>query len=224
MKMGVVEGVRYRTLLAASLSAVTVCLSVVACNRAAVRIPGASLSFPPTSTQYSAQKTYPLNVSVAMPVDRRPEHYGESIAGTRWTGCRTDPFWASDAPSVIRDRIVLELVQSKLFALVSQEPRTPDEVVVRSEIDAFCSQAVGFLFSRVAGITALKITVERDGRPLFERKFERVITDADAEYSGSRATFIERAMQVTMADSLREVLRDLLAELDRKAAGWSGTG
>ncbi|MBI1816196.1 MAG: hypothetical protein HYR72_14560 [Deltaproteobacteria bacterium] len=96
--------------------------------------------------------------------------------------------------------------------------------MVRSEIDAFCSQAVGFLFSRVAGITALKITVERDGRPLFERKFERVITDADAEYSGSRATFIERAMQVTMADSLREVLRDLLAELDRKAAGWSGTG
>lgn len=207
-----------------ALAAVAACVSAVACNRAAMRIPGASLSFPPTSTGYAASRTYRFSVVVAMPMDRRPEHYGEAVAGTRWTGCRTDPFWASDAPSVIRDRMVAELAQSKLFTNVSHEPPAAGDLVVRSDIEAFCSQAVGFLVLRVAGISALKITVERDGRPLLEHKFERVVTDADAQYTGSQVTFIEQAMQVTMADSFRELMRDVLAQFEREAGGWGGTG
>jgi ABC-type uncharacterized transport system auxiliary subunit len=201
--------------------AVAACLSGVACNRAAMRIPGASLSFPQTSTGYVASKTYPFSVVVAMPTDLRPEHYDEQVAGTRWAGCRTDPFWASDAPSVIRDRMVAELAHSKLFTNVSQGAPAAGDLVVRSDVDAFCSQAVGFLFLRVAGISAIKITIERDGRPLFEHKFERVVTDADPQYTGSQVTFIEQAMQVTMADSLRELMRDVLTEIERNAGGWS---
>lgn len=222
--VGATHGKRYRIKLAALLAAPAVCLSLAGCNRAAVRIPGASLAFPPTATHYAAQRTHPFSVAVTMPIDRRPEHYGEPVAGTRWTGCRTDPFWASDAPSVIRDRLVTELAQSKLFAHVSDEPPAAGEVVLRSEIDAFCSQAVGFLILRVAGISGLKITLERDGQPLFEHTFERVVTDADPQYTGSQATFIEQAMQVTMADSLRELLRDVFTQLESEATGWGRTG
>lgn len=68
------------------------------------------------------------------------------------------------------------------------------------------------------------MTVERDGHPLFEQKFERGVTDADPQYTGSQVAFIEQAMQVTMADSLREVLREMLATFDGKAGGWSGPG
>lgn len=225
MKMvEVAYGGRYRIKLAALLAAPVICLSLAGCNRAAVRIPGASLAFPPTATHYAAQRIHPFSIAVTMPVDRRPEHYGEPVAGTRWAGCRTDPFWASDAPSVIRHRLVTELAQSKLFAHVSDGPPAAGEVVLRTEIDAFCSQAVGFLILRVAGISALKITLERDGQRLFEHKFERVVTDADPQYTGSQATFIERAMQVTMADSLRELLRDVFTQLEREASGWGGTG
>ena len=201
--------------------AVSACLLADGCNRAAMRIPGASLSFPQTSTGYVASKTHPLNVVVTMPMDLRPEHYDEKVAGTRWGGCRTDPFWAADAPSIIRDRMVAEFAQSKLFANVSQGTPADGDLVVRSDVDAFCSQAVGFLILRVAGISAIKITIERNGRPLFERKFERVVTDADPQYTGSQVTFIEQAMQVTMADSLRELLRDVLTEIEQNAESWS---
>lgn len=205
---------------AVALTALLVCVWVVGCNRAAARIPGASLSFPATSTNYVATQTYPYTVVVAMPIDQRGDHYGERVAGTRWTGCRTDPFWATDAASVIRDRLTTELRTSHLFAQVSQEPPTPGDVVLRTEIDAFCSQAVGFIYGRIAGISALKITAERDGQPLFEHKFERVVTDADAEYTGLQIAFIEQAMEVTMADSLRELLRDFLTQLDHAAGSW----
>jgi len=204
--------------------AALVSVSLASCNRAAVRIPGASLAFPPTSTGYAANRTFPFSVAVAMPDDRRSEHYDETVAGTRWKGCRTDPFWLSNARSIIRDRLVAGLVESKVFAHVSDGEPTAGDVVLRTEIHAFCSQAVGFLILRVAGISALKITAERDGQVLFEHKFERVVTDADPQYTGWQATFIEQAMQVTMADSLRELLRDVFTSLEREASGWSGAG
>jgi hypothetical protein len=164
----------------------------------------------------SAKKMYPYNAAVLLPIDFRQEHYEEHVAGTRWTGCRTDPFWATEAPTTIRDRIATELTESKLFARVSQAEAAPSDIVIRTEIHAFCSQAFGFLIVRVAGISALKITVERNGRPLFQHKFERVVTDADPQYSGSQVTFIEQAMTVTMADSLRELLKDFLARLEQE--------
>jgi hypothetical protein len=197
--------------------AVCLLVAVAGCNRAAVRIPGASLSFPETPTRYVAQKTRPYNAVVLLPIDLRQEHYEEHVAGSRWTGCRTDPFWTTEAPVIIRDRIVTELTASKLFTRVSQAPSEPSDIVIRSEIHAFCSQAVGFLILRVAGISALKITVERNGRVLFQHKFERVVTDADPQYSGSQVGFIEQAMKVTMADSLRELVKDFFARLEREA-------
>lgn len=199
-------------------SALTICLlvSVGGCNRAAVRIPGASLSFPATTTHYVAQKTYPYNAVVLLPIDLRREHYDEHVAGSRWTGCRTDPFWENEAPAIIRDRIATELIDSKLFARVLQADAAPGDIVIRTEMHAFCSQAFGFLIIRVAGISALKIAVERNGRTLFQHKFERVVTDADPQYSGSQFTFIEQAMTVTMADSLRELLKDFLGRLEQQ--------
>jgi hypothetical protein len=146
----------------------------------------------------------------------RSEHYEEHVAGTRWTGCRTDPFWKNEAPAIIRDRITTELSESKLFARVLQAEAAPSDIVIRTEMHAFCSQAFGFLIIRVAGITALKIAVERNGRALFQHKFERVVTDADPQYTGSQIGFIEQAMTVTMADSLRELLKDFLARTERE--------
>ena len=205
---------------AVALTALLACVWVTGCNRAAARIPGASRSFPSTSTNYAAKQTHPYTVVVAMPVDRRADHYDEPVAGTRWTGCRTDPFWNNEGAALIRDRLTSDLTVSDLFAHVSQGPPTPDAVVLKTEIDAFCSQAIGFLYLRVAGISSLKITAERDGTPLWEHKFERVVTDADPEYTGSQISFIEQAMAVTMADSLRELLRDLLMQLDQAAGSW----
>lgn len=211
---------RYRVMLCALASASIMCLSIAACNRAALRIPGASLSFPDTPTLYVAQKTYPYKVAVAMPTDLRTDHYGERVAGTSWTGCQTDALWGNEASSLIQNRVSTELGASKLFANVHHGDSAAGVVVVRSEIHAFCSQVVGFIFGRVAGITALNITVERDGKVLLKQKFEHVVTDADPEYTGSQAGFIEQAMRVTMADSLRELLRDLLQRLEREAASW----
>ena len=198
------------------------CLAQVSCNRAAVRIPGASLSFPPTSTHFVAQPSLPYTVFVALPTDARAQHYGEHVAGTKWTGCSTDPFWETDVPALIRQRLATELAESKLFERVSLGPPDPDDVVIRTEIDALCSQVIGFIYGRVAGISSLKITVERNQRRLFEDKFERVVTDADREYTGSQAGFIEQAMAVTIADSLRELFRDFLGRLQRESEAWKG--
>jgi hypothetical protein len=190
------------------------------CNRAAVRIPGASLSFPETPTRYTAKISFPYTVAVPIPADQRAQHYGERVAGTRWTGCSTDAFWSTDAAQLIQQRLVTELQSSGLFSKVSSAPASPDDVVLRSEIHAFCSQAVGFLFIRVAGISALRVSLERNGKILFDYKFERVVTDADKEYSGSQVTFIEQAMSVTMADSLRELIKDMLKRFEAEATTW----
>ena len=203
-----------------SALAISLLVALGGCNRAAVRVPGASLSFPETPTRYVSKKTYPSNAAVLLPIDVRPEHYEEKVAGTRWTGCRTDPFWTTDASKIIWERMGSELTGSKLFARVSRRATGPEDIVIRSEIHAFCSQAVGFLYLRVAGISALKITVERNGRTLLQEKFERVVTDADPQYTGSQIGFIEQAMMVTMADSLRELLKDFFARLEKEAQGW----
>jgi hypothetical protein len=71
-----------------------------------------------------------------------------------------------------------------------------------------------FLFSRVAGIVLLKFTVMKDDQILFSKKIEKVVTDADPEYSGSQVTLIEQAMRRTMADSLRVVLKTLMTNMD----------
>jgi hypothetical protein len=91
---------------------------------------------------------------------------------------------------------------------------------MKTEIHAFCSQTVGFFIARVAGISSLHVILEQDGKVLLDRKFEKVVTDADKEYTGSQVGFIEQAMKVTMADSLRELLKDMLKQIEAEAKTW----
>jgi len=184
------------------------------CSRSAARIPGASLPFPETKTAYVAKTKSPYNIVVKTPVDLREKHYGEKVAGTDWTGCSTDPFWATDAPTIIQKRLMKELQDSLLFYKVAAEPSSPNDIIMKTEIHAFCSRSYGFIIIRVAGITSLRVVLEQNGKVLLDRKFEKVVTDADKEYTGSQATFIEQAMSVTMADSLRELQKDMLKQFD----------
>ena len=188
--------------------------ALIGCNRAAVRIPGASLSFPQTPTQYVAAKRFPAAVTVLMPVDARPQHYDEPVAGTDWTACDTDPFWETSAASIVRDRLITELEASQLFRKVSQGQPAADDVVIRSEIRAFCSQAIGFLILTVAGISSIHLDIEQNGKRILTKTFERVVTDDDPEYTGLQIATIEQAMVTSMGDSLRELLRDVLKHLD----------
>jgi hypothetical protein len=151
-----------------------------------------------------------------MPVNTRTQHYGQRIAKTTWTGCDTDPFLdKDDAAKIVRAHLTTELESSHLFRTVTNGSPSASDVVIRSEIRVFCSQAVGFLILTVAGISSIHIEVEQNGKRLFERTFERVVTDDDPEYTGWQVTTIEQAMVRTMADSLRELLRDALQQLDQ---------
>jgi hypothetical protein len=190
------------------------------CNRAAVRIPGASLDFPQSITGYKAKKNCPYAIVVTRPADQRIQHHGERVAGTRWKGCSTDALWSGDAGQLIQERLVGELRSSGLFSGVTNTPADPENVIMRTEIHAFCSQVVGFIYGRVAGISALRVTLERNGKVLMDYKFEKVVTDADKEYTGSQVSSIEQAMKVTMADSLRELMKDMLKQFERETTNW----
>lgn len=199
----------------------TLVLLAYGCNRSALRIPGASLSFPETPTGFTAKATpYPYAVVVSTPVDQRSQHYGERVAGTKWTGCSTDSFWATTAPEIIQQRLVKELRTSGMFLSVATAQTNPDDVVMKTDINAFCAQTVGFIIGRVAGITSLHVTIERNSKVLLDQKFEKVVTDADQEYTGSSVGMIEQAMTTTMGDSLRELLKKMLKQIDVAAANW----
>ena len=191
------------------------------CNRAALRIPGASTSFPSTATQYKAKTTYPYTLVVAKPMDQRTQHYGEQIGGTGWTGCSTDALWVDDADQLIQRRLVTELTSSGLFSKVTTQETGANDLVMRSDIYAFCSQVKGFLIARVAGISSLQVSLEQKDKVLLKQKFEKVVTDADKEYTGPSAGFIEQAMVRTMSDSLRELMKGMLNKFETEAPGWS---
>jgi len=195
-------------------------LFVCGCNRSAIRVPGASLSFLETSTGYTSKTSYPHILVVSTPVDQRSQHYGERVAGTKWKGCSTDPFLGSDVSQIIQQRLLKELQASNLFSKVSTTPTSSEDVIMKTEIHAFCSQSVGFMIVRVAGISSLRVTLEQNGKVLLDRKFEKVVTDADKEYTGSQVTFLEQAMKVTMAVSLRELLKDMLKQIEEDAKSW----
>ena len=190
------------------------CLLLGCPNRAAVRIPGAAGSFHAASTGYVSTRTLPRAVRVALPTDARRAHLGEKVAGTRWQGCDTDPFWGGSAPRTLRADLERELRDSRIFERVAEED-DPAALVLDTEIRALCAQARGFLLIRVAGITSLHFTLRDGERVLYESTIEKVVTDADEEYSGSQASFIEQAMKVLISDSVREVFSKLVWELDR---------
>jgi ABC-type uncharacterized transport system auxiliary subunit len=212
---------RLRPLAIFSIVALTV---IAGCNRAAMRIPGASLSFPTSPVGFVAPTKSPLSLWVAMPVDGRVAHYGEPIAGSRWTAVQTDGLWISTTPSVVQARLQADLAASGLFSRVSSEPTPTSDLKLSTEVDAFCSQVRGFLFARVAGIVAVKFKIERNGNVLFERRFDRVVTDADPEYTGWQVATIEQAMNRAVSDSLRELLRSFLEEIAGEVPKWQSAG
>ena len=46
------------------------------------------------------------------------------------------------------------------------------------------------------------------------------MTDADDEYTGQQITMIESAMVRVMADSMREVMEELVSDLDAQSSRW----
>lgn len=196
-------------------------LSLTACNRAGMRIPGASLSFPETPVEYRAPSPVSMSLRIDPAVDLRSEHSGEVVASSRWKACRTDPLWATTATSIVGERLLAALSASGAFSQVHADPRAPADLVLVPEVHAFCAQAVGFVYLRVAGISAIRLRIARGDETVFDRKFERVVTDADTEYTGLPIATIEQAMQRAMADSLRELFREAVPELATAAQSWS---
>jgi len=201
--------IRRRLLLAALLAS-------TACNRAGFRLIGASTAFPDTATGQRATHTRPDTIAVLPPVDARPQHYGERIAGTRWKACSTDGLPAGGAPSLIAMRLSLELSASQAFAEVQGADAPADALALRTSVHAFCAQTVGFFFVRVAGIVSLDWAVTRDGRVLLEGTTAHVVTDADPEYTGSPVSTIEQTMHQTLAAALRLALRDIVSAVDER--------
>lgn len=195
--------------------AIAISLCLTTCNRAALRVPGVALSFPEVNTGFVAERTLPVTIIIAPPSDVRKAHYSDTVAGTRWEGCRTDTFWSDSATNIFQQNLNREIASSKLFHQPQTYPPPVDYLVLKSEIHAFCSQVVGFVFQRIAGIVAVKFSLVKNGKTVWQRQIEHVVTDTDPEYTGSQITFIEQAMRVAMSDSLRLVLRDLLMDLQR---------
>jgi hypothetical protein len=195
-------------------------LMLTGCERAAVRVPGASFAFPESPAGYAGSRTIPATIVVLMPSDRRGQHQGEKVAGTDWTVAMEDTLASGSAMPVIQSRIAADLKASRLFENVTTEEPKPGDYVLTTNVNAFNAQVVGVVIARVAGIVSLELAIDKDGKGLFQHKAERVVTDADSEYSGSPVTFIEQAMRVTMSDSLREVSRGFLAKLDSASPGW----
>ena len=196
--------------------AVFLLMSFTGCNRAEVRIPGASAEFPKTLSGYQAKKHYADKLTVTVPIDLRTNYHGVKVGGTNWEGCETDTFFGDQARYIIRDNVMKELSDAKLFQEVSDsiEPKAHD-LYLRMEINAFCSQVKGFVIARVAGIVSMKFSLMRDDQILYSRKIEKVVTDADPEYTGSQVGFIEQAMRRTMSDSLRTVFKILMSDMEQ---------
>jgi hypothetical protein len=193
---------------------VLACLLLGCFNRAAARIPGAAGAFHAASTGYVSTSPLPRAVRVALPGDARQAHLGENVAGTRWKGCDTDPFWGESAPGTLRADLARELHDSRVFERVVESGDDPSALVLETEIRALCAQAIGFLWLRVAGIVSLHFTLRDGDQLLYQRTIEKVVTDADDEYTGSQVAFIEQAMKVLISDSVREVFEVLVRDLD----------
>lgn len=184
------------------------------CNRAALRLYGTGGSFPWAATNFSSQKQHPYPIFVNRPEDKTSEYYGHSIAGTSWQGTRTDTFGENAMQNLIYQELRGELQASKIFTGVSNE-KTADSLILDTEIRAFGAQVRGFIWSRVGGVSSFEFTLRRNGKILFQKGYEKVVTDGDPEYTGSSVGFIEDGMRATMSDSFREVLKELFADLEQ---------
>lgn len=200
--------------------AVLVAVAVTGCNRANVRIPGASLDITAQQTKYQAKNSVPARIVVFVPTDARSSHYGEKIAGTDWKACETDSLSGDEAKLVVQRQFVAALTESRLFSSVATESPVAGDFVLQSEMRALCSHVVGFVIARAAGISSVQVSLKRGSETLVSDKFERVVTDDQPEYSGSQVTLIEQAMRTLISDSLRELSKNVVARLDKDAASW----
>jgi hypothetical protein len=204
--------------------AVGICLMAAGCNRAALRFPDVASDFPQTHTGYVAKRMIQANIEISPPVDMRASHYRDKVAGTGWQGCSTDAMGSQTASQFLQARIENEIAASKLFLPAQSDAPPKAHYVLNSEIDAYCSQVVGVIFERVAGIVAIHFSLTKDGKTIWRKKIEHVVTDADPEYTGDQLTMIEQAMRVTETDSLRLVLRDLVQDLDNSSSALPSDG
>jgi hypothetical protein len=196
-------------------------LFVCGCNHSAYRISGSSLPFAEMRpSDKPATSRYPYTLVVSSPIDKRPQHYREFVAGTKWDGCTSDPFWGWDASQMIQQRVVKEFEASGLFSKVSTVSAASDDVIMKTEIHSFCSKSVGCLYIHVVGVISLRVTLEQNGKVFLDRKFERVVTDADIEYTRAEVGFIKKAMFFALVDSLRQVLIDLREQTEADSEIW----
>ena len=202
------------------LAMLCVALCVVAlagCNRATLRIPGASTELAPQSIRHTARHSIGRPVVVAMPSDNRAQHLGRSIAGTDWTACTTDSLTPEQATLVVQRQLETALRDSKVFLSVAPQSTSAREMTLETEVMALCSQVRGFLIARGAGIAALRLSLKDGARTVFQRTISRVVTDDQPEYSGAQVTTVEQVMRTLMSDSLREISRQLVLQLDEAA-------
>lgn len=195
-------------------------VGLAGCNRATMRIPGASTEIVAQRTTYVGSKPVARRVVVALPTDQRASHLGRPIGGTDWTACTTDSLSVEQAKAAVQRQLAAALSEAKLFSTVSLHSEAADDIVLQTEMQALCSQVRGFIVARAAGIVALRITLSVGSHTLMQRTYERVVTDDQKEYSGSQITTIEQAMRVLISDSLREIAKQLAREIDDQGSTW----
>ncbi|MGY6216661.1 hypothetical protein ACW73L_16000 [Methylolobus aquaticus] len=178
------------------------------------RVPGLSFSFPESAPGFVSTVHVPDTLSLVPSVDRRRAHLGEDVAGTGWDACEADTLPDGAVPKLVDQRLSQAIEASGLFTRVSRN----DQSAIWSlapEVTVFCSQTRGFIGRRVAGLVGLSFILRKSGKVVWHEEFQRVVTDADPEYSGDFVTTVEQAMRRTMADALRVVLRDALGGMSQ---------
>ena len=151
-----------------------------------------------------------------MPIDLRPEYANENVGGTIWRGCKTDSIWTESAPAAIRERLSAEISESKLFQKILNIEESPNDFHLKTNIHTFCGDTrrlAGMLRITTAGSSAINFVLERNGKIIFQRKYEKVITNFDPEYSNFQFASQKTGRTHVMADSFRVLLKDFLPQL-----------
>ncbi len=178
------------------------------------RVPGLSLSFPNTKPDFVSAKRSAESLSIVPSIDRRRGFIGRDVAKTGWLACKVDTLGEGALPQLVDERIA-EAVNSAQISTKVQPADAQAAWSLTPEIQVFCTQSRGFIARRVAGLVAIKFTLKKGSTVAWEQTIERVVTDADPDFTGSFITTVEQAMRRAMADSLRLVLRDALREMDK---------
>ena len=183
-----------------------------------VRIPGLSFAFPESAPGFISQKRVSESLTIAPSVDSRSSHIGEDIAKSSWEATAADTLGPDQLPKLIDQRLAEAVAKANLFSGIG--PSVPQgQWTLSPEIQVFGAQTRGFIGRRVAGLVSIKFTLRRGTVVVWEQVVQRVVTDADPEYTGSFITTVEQAMRRSLADSLRLVLGDAIKQIDKSVQG-----